>query len=596
MPGTVRVPGVAGLGSGPADAVVDAGGGGDYTEINAACTALGNGATIAVLPGTYNETADIQLKPGQSILGLSSLEDANPGVLVVMGDNILDLVTNSAIGSRIEGMYFRFAPTTDEFKIQLGAVADDSLFRDLVFDFTSGAAAHSGIQDLSDRTRWYNIAVYCNNSSDAPLLTQGSDCIYDGFRFTGGNTTGVQYIECQNGNRNIYRGFRVTNLNAMVSEILYVRDLAGNFDYNTFDDFYLDAGGLGGVIVRADANFCKFNNFTLYNTTSNALWIRQSDNQFTNFIIKTVYVGILFDATNAARNQFENVLIDGATNRGMNVGGPDCQFNNITMVNTAGTYCIDWASTAVRCLFSNMTCDDLVNLDAPDCRFSNCSLEAVDINATALETTFSSCQFSSTVNVANNADRCCFTGCDADGTVNITGDNTLVAGCNFQTVNTAVTANVNGVSITGCRISLFTNGNPNNANFTSISCCQFGTFNDTGGFSTFRDKYTMENVVANWSVRMSRHYHNDGAVGAINGTLPTGPIDGVRVRITCMTAQTIKLTAAAGDIICIGGSTSVGGGTVESNTPYSSLELVCIEQGGNDLWIATEALGTWVLT
>ena len=64
----------------------------------------------------------------------------------------------------------------------------------------------------------------------------------------------------------------------------------------------------------------------------------------------------------------------------------------------------------------------------------------------------------------------------------------------------------------------------------------------------------------------------------------------------CMTAQTIKLTAAAGDIICIGGSTSVGGGTVESNTPYSSLELVCIEQGGNDLWIATEALGTWVLT
>jgi len=179
--------------------------------------------------------------------------------------------------------------------------------------------------------------------------------------------------------------------------------------------------------------------------------------------------------------------------------------------------------------------------------------------------------------------------------VNITGDTTILSGCSFQTVNTGVTANVNGVVISGCRISSFNNGSANNANYTRIAACTFGSFDDSGGFSTYRDVYTMENVTANWACRGSRHYHNEGATGTIIGTLQAGPLDGYRIKATCMEEEIIRLDCGAGDYIVIGDETSSAGGTVESETPYSSIEFMVIEKGGADYWIAVNAIGTWTL-
>lgn len=51
------------------DAVVDAGGGADYTDIVTACATEPVGATILVNRGTYNETANIVMKDGQMLTG-----------------------------------------------------------------------------------------------------------------------------------------------------------------------------------------------------------------------------------------------------------------------------------------------------------------------------------------------------------------------------------------------------------------------------------------------------------------------------------------------------------------------------------------------
>ena len=146
------------------------------------------------------------------------------------------------------------------------------------------------------------------------------------------------------------------------------------------------------------------------------------------------------------------------------------------------------------------------------------------------------------------------------------------------------------------RVSLFTKGSGKNSKFNRIPWCHFGTFNDNNGFSTIRDELTEETVVANWSVRMSRHYNNEGAAIDIIGTLPTGPLDGVRVLVTVMNGNKITLDAAAGDFITIGANSSAAGGTVESSTPFSVLELVAHTSGGVDRWVATKAIGTWTLT
>lgn len=58
------------------DAVVAAAGG-DYTSIVAACNGEGVGARIYIKPGTYNETADIDLKDGQQLIG------ANPDTTII---------------------------------------------------------------------------------------------------------------------------------------------------------------------------------------------------------------------------------------------------------------------------------------------------------------------------------------------------------------------------------------------------------------------------------------------------------------------------------------------------------------------------------
>lgn len=635
MPGTISVP--SSPGKGPANIVVDAGGAGDYTEINLACAGANPGDTIAVLPGTYVETGDIVPKFGQTIVGWGGKE--NNQVQVQLGNNIIDI---SAGGVGMFGLYIEITATADKSFVDI----TDSKFtmRDCTLDFlpTGGAQQCRGIYaDGTDTTVLRDITIYCDSETYRVIEFTDSDHMeITNCQIIGGTLNPSAVSESMVYLEDIFESrFSYIEVKQMDTEKLNVpvvvsthTGVATELSPNIFNNIKLPDLSNAGTApdgIRIDGNGTIREKGTIVKDCyiyggatqiaidqMRAVSVNNCDlrNKRSNATARGVYF-------TACENCSTNgVKVEGFTNAGYSI-----EINNSDYINVVDFQDYDLSGTTKSMLISggsvdyNVTgCvfDDDVDITAGDPgQFTGCTFEGsadvtISVNSVSFagcafqdvvtvggtEIGFAGCRFSGTVNINNGADRAMFAACNFDFTVNCTGDTCAFVGCQIQTLNTAVTANVNGVMLSGCRVSSFTNGSANNANFTHISACQFGTFTDNNGFSTIRDEYTMENVTANWSVRMSRHYHNDGAVGAINGTLPTGPLDGVKLKITCMTAQTIKLTAAAGDKICMGATVSAAAGTIESNTPYSSIELVCIEQSGNDLWIVLNAIGSWTVT
>lgn len=86
-----------------------------------------------------------------------------------------------------------------------------------------------------------------------------------------------------------------------------------------------------------------------------------------------------------------------------------------------------------------------------------------------------------------------------------------------------------------------------------------------------------------------RTVSNKGAGGSIAVTLPAA-VAGLRFRFVVVAAQTIEVTAGAGDVIQVAGSTSSSGGTASNGTAGSVLELLAIDA---DTWVAIATVGTW---
>lgn len=86
-------------------------------------------------------------------------------------------------------------------------------------------------------------------------------------------------------------------------------------------------------------------------------------------------------------------------------------------------------------------------------------------------------------------------------------------------------------------------------------------------------------------------FNNNGASGSVNIFLPAAT-KGLTYCGVVATAQTFQFTAHDTNLIYSGAIVSSSGGNINSNTPYSYIQLECHLSG---IWLVTFLTGTWHL-
>lgn len=84
-------------------------------------------------------------------------------------------------------------------------------------------------------------------------------------------------------------------------------------------------------------------------------------------------------------------------------------------------------------------------------------------------------------------------------------------------------------------------------------------------------------------------FTNEGDADGATITLPTAAA-GLRFTVVVQTAQTLTITAGAGDTIRIASSVTAAAGSITSAVVGSAVELVAIN---NVEWIAVSSIGSW---
>jgi len=97
-------------------------------------------------------------------------------------------------------------------------------------------------------------------------------------------------------------------------------------------------------------------------------------------------------------------------------------------------------------------------------------------------------------------------------------------------------------------------------------------------------------------VESGSFFTNEGAAGTVNFTLPAAasPNPSALVYVFYIqAAQTLTVTAGAGDTIRLAGSVSAAAGNISANTVGNCVKLVCINATE---WVAESIVGTWTVT
>lgn len=87
------------------------------------------------------------------------------------------------------------------------------------------------------------------------------------------------------------------------------------------------------------------------------------------------------------------------------------------------------------------------------------------------------------------------------------------------------------------------------------------------------------------------HFDNIGAAGTVIFSLPSVAA-GLSFGFLVSAAQTVRVAAAGSEQIAIGGTNSAAGGNVESNTPFSFIQ---VESHGVGQWVASSSVGSWTV-
>lgn len=87
-------------------------------------------------------------------------------------------------------------------------------------------------------------------------------------------------------------------------------------------------------------------------------------------------------------------------------------------------------------------------------------------------------------------------------------------------------------------------------------------------------------------------YTNEGAAGTVNFTLPTAAA-GMEYEFYVLAAQTLQITAAAGDTIRIGANVTATAGNVTNNVIGGYLKIIALNATE---WASAAPVGTWTVT
>lgn len=106
-----------------------------------------------------------------------------------------------------------------------------------------------------------------------------------------------------------------------------------------------------------------------------------------------------------------------------------------------------------------------------------------------------------------------------------------------------------------------------------------------GGFTTVTKTVNYSLISDDNGLR----FDNIGAGGAVDLGL-VAAVANFQVGGAVFAAQYLKFVANGSDVISIGSDSSVGGGYIRSNVPYSSIVL---EAHSSGRWIASSFVGSW---
>lgn len=570
------------------DAVVDAGGGGDYALISAACAGESQDAIICVAPGSYTETGDITMKRGQRVCSLGGNNDVRPVVNMDAGSVLVDDYCT------VKGLYFESNLYT------LGAFNDglisirggNTILRDLSFEMSGmgdnrwAIRQPSGTSDNSIQ----NIRCYFSDSGQSAVS------------LTGGIGNKVKNVSINDIDVDTARfAIDFTTAEGVLDDVFITNS---NFAIGQQDAFNINVDG--------DSN--RVSNIFIDNTASSpeysGMKASGEGNIFSNIHMRHVYTAIAADASvgsEALRNStFEGIYLYDCS-RGISTHSPpaviygaldECIFSDVEMRTLGGNGVIDefaiGGENITGCIFSDFYVDYEGSDDPVDIiSGAGNMLCNIDIDDSGGGNT-RSFDISDNDNIIDN--------CRGEKPIRITGDQNRIDSSRFGDYIDSGSDNIiNGLHqesgspgpsddstsgyMEGDRWRNTSTGVVYTATSVDAGSASWGSYTSSG--------YDLETDIASpVTVEVGEQYDNDGAGGAVTYNLPSAS-RGRAIRFVNMENEDMELQAAGGEQIQIQNASSSAGGTATSSSRGDVLELIGMD---SSTWYAVAQLGSWTLT
>jgi len=334
----------------------------DYPLASAATAGENPGTIIGVKQGAYVETANIQLKEGQSLVALGGTHnDGTPGpgddpsVTILMGDYRL-IVPDADF--KIEGILFDFTPATDNVKIDIDGA--NGIMRDVWFDL-AGGALHTGVDigAASHYSRYERIRVICDTTTRDPFENNGNENTIVDLRVTGGYydaTNAVKII----GDKNMVSDVNVSGITAVAGQCMC---LLVEGDQNVIHGIHLDRGSLAmnGLLVGGTMNVVSGGSIIGSGSAYRAVSLFGSKNTIRAINILGGSVGFDVWGSNVGC-EITGCTIDGVATGIDSAGSVRLKVIGNHFINNTNTYDIDQVSTDIGWIIIGNTFDMDVRL------------------------------------------------------------------------------------------------------------------------------------------------------------------------------------------------------------------------------------------
>jgi len=437
------------------DALVDAGGGGDYTEINAACTGEAAYAIIAVAPGTYTESAAITPKDGQEIIALGGISGS---VTVQMGANIVNL--NGVDDVSIRNLRFEWAwNIAADYVFKIQGLCTGCVIEHIYLDLSGCTSNHYGIYDDSTYNLMRDITIYGDEVYTLQPLQLNAcyESLYERFvilNFNHKTDDGVKLDTC---GQVTLRDFEVRPLYGDSDYFLINETGSDNYSNSILSCLLYGAQDGGAPSTTASsglrlAGYQSVADVIHVSACEVGLVFDQSETWCTNFeMYNTQFAGNAIEFRSGSGSVLSNVILDSIDgNAIVGIAATDACLSNIAMSGTAANDLdLTDASNPSGWKITNMLTGSAVSVTADDTTFTNCTFgAAVTVNSGADSVKFAACTFSSTFTLSGygHATNCTFVGaatvsademsqfgsCTFESAVTVSSSNAYFSNCRFE--------------------------------------------------------------------------------------------------------------------------------------------------------------------